>query len=78
MVSPVDSRPSTAEAPPIGKINQFSKIAITLEQVREGFKKKLQIIHILWINVFSPPPPLLITSAKVNNIYTKDFFIHIR
>ena len=30
-VSPVDNRPSTAEAPPIGKIQPFSKIALTLE-----------------------------------------------
>ena len=27
----VDNRPSTAEAPPIGKIHSFSKIAVTLE-----------------------------------------------
>ena len=32
-VGPVDNRPSTAEAPPIGKINIFSKIAVTLEPV---------------------------------------------
>ena len=30
-VGPIDNRPSTAEAPPIGKIHQFSKIAVTLE-----------------------------------------------
>ena len=29
--SPVDSRPSTAEAPPIGKIHPFSKMAATFE-----------------------------------------------
>ena len=27
----VDRRPSTAEAPPIGKINPFSKMAVTFE-----------------------------------------------
>ena len=32
-VSPVDRRPSTAEAPPIGKIHPFSKIAVTLEPI---------------------------------------------
>ena len=32
-VGPVDNRPSTAEAPPIGKIHPFSKIAVTLEPV---------------------------------------------
>ena len=32
-VGPVDDRPSTAEAPPIGKIQPFSKIAVTLEPV---------------------------------------------
>ena len=31
--SPVDRRPSTAEAPPIGKNHQFSKIAASLEPV---------------------------------------------
>ena len=31
--SPVDCRPSSDEPPPIGKINSFSKIAITLEPV---------------------------------------------
>ena len=30
-VGPVNNRPSTAEAPPIGKIHPFSKIAVTLE-----------------------------------------------
>ena len=34
-VGPVDNRPSTAEAPPIGKINPFSKITVTLEQVMQ-------------------------------------------
>ena len=29
--SPVDCRPSTAEAPPIGKIQPFSKSAVTFE-----------------------------------------------
>ena len=29
--SPIDSRPSPAETPPIGKIHAFSKIAVTLE-----------------------------------------------
>ena len=29
--SPVDCRPSPDEAPPIGKIHPFSKIAVTLE-----------------------------------------------
>ena len=29
--SPVDRRPSTAEAAPIGKIHPFSKMAITFE-----------------------------------------------
>ena len=32
-VGPVDNRTSTAEAPPIGKIHPFSKIAVTLEPV---------------------------------------------
>ena len=32
-VGPVDNRPSTAEAPSIGKIHPFSKIAVTLEPV---------------------------------------------
>ena len=31
--SPVDRRPSTVEAPPVGKIHPFSKIALTLESV---------------------------------------------
>ena len=30
-VGPVDNRPSTAEAPPIGKINPLSKIAVTFK-----------------------------------------------
>ena len=34
-VGPVDNRPSTAEAPPIGKIHPFSKIAVTLEPVMQ-------------------------------------------
>ena len=29
--SPVDRRPSTAEAPPIAKIHPFSKMAVTFE-----------------------------------------------
>ena len=29
--SPVDCRPSTAEAPPTGKIHTFSKMAVTFE-----------------------------------------------
>ena len=29
--SPVDRRPSTAEAPPIGKIRHFSQTAVTFE-----------------------------------------------
>ena len=32
-VGPFDNRPSTTEAPPIGNINPFSKIAVTLEPV---------------------------------------------
>ena len=39
--------------------------------LREGFQKKRQIIHILWIGVLPPPP--LSTLAKVNNIHTKEF-----
>ena len=31
--SPVDRRPSTAEAPPIGQTHPFSKIAVTFEPV---------------------------------------------
>ena len=34
-VGPVDNRPSTAEAPPIGKIHSFSKIAIILDTVMQ-------------------------------------------
>ena len=34
-VGPVDNRPSTAEASPIGKIQKFSKIAVTLEPVMQ-------------------------------------------
>ena len=33
--SPIDCRPSTAEAPPIGKIRPFSKITVTLEPVMQ-------------------------------------------
>ena len=33
--SPVDCRPSTTEAPPIGKIHPNSKIAITFEAVMQ-------------------------------------------
>ena len=33
--SPVDCRPSSAEAPPIGRIYPFSKIAVTLEPVMQ-------------------------------------------
>ena len=29
--SPIDRRPSTAEAPPIGEIGPFSKMALTFE-----------------------------------------------
>ena len=36
----------------------------------KGSKKKRQIIHILWIRVL---PPSLSSSAKVNNIHTKEF-----
>ena len=32
-VGPIDNRPSTTEAPPIGKIHTFSKIAIILDTV---------------------------------------------
>jgi len=32
-VGPIDNRPSTAEAPPIGKIHSFSKIAVILDTV---------------------------------------------
>ena len=40
---------------------------------RKVFKNlNWQIIHILWIRVLPPPP--LSTSAKVNNIHTKEFF----
>ena len=39
VVGPVDNRPSTAEAPPIGKIHPFSEIALTFEPVREAIKK---------------------------------------
>ena len=42
------------------------------QSLREGFQKKRQIIHILWISVLLPPP--LSTWAKVNNIHTKEFF----
>ena len=34
-VVPVDNRPSTAEAPSIGKIHTFSKIAVTLKPVMQ-------------------------------------------
>ena len=34
-VGPVDNRSSTGEAPPIGEINPFSKIAVTLESVMQ-------------------------------------------
>ena len=34
--SPVDRRPSTAEAPPIAKIHPFSKMAVTFEPLK-GF-----------------------------------------
>ena len=33
--SSVDNRPSTAEAPPIGKIHPFSKIDVTFEPVMQ-------------------------------------------
>ena len=32
-VGPVNNRPFTAKAPPIGKIHPFSKIAVTLDPV---------------------------------------------
>ena len=34
-VGPVDNRPSTAEAPPIGKIHPFSKMGVTHEPVMQ-------------------------------------------
>ena len=34
-VGPIDNRPSTAEAPPIGKIHAFSKIAVTHDPVMQ-------------------------------------------
>ena len=33
--SPVNRRPSTAEAPPIGKIRPFSELAVTFEPLME-------------------------------------------
>ena len=36
--SPVDRRPSNAEAPPIGKINPFSKMTVTCVPLM-GFRK---------------------------------------
>ena len=41
----------------------------------KGSKKKRQIIHLWWISVLPPPP--LSAWTEVNNIHTKDFFIHI-
>ena len=34
-LGPIDNRPSTAEAPPIGKIHSFSKISVTLDTVMQ-------------------------------------------
>ena len=45
--SPVDRRPSTAEAPPIGKIHPFSKIAITLEPVLNAIWMPFKIWNLL-------------------------------
>ena len=43
--SPVDCRPSTAEAPPIGKIHPFSKIAVTVEPVMQfGCPSRFRIL----------------------------------
>ena len=42
-----------------------------------GRVKKRQILHILWITVSPPSPPICIT-AEVDNIHTKEFFTHIR
>ena len=43
-VGPVDNRPSTAGAPPIGKIHPFSKIAVTSEPVmRFGCPSRFRI-----------------------------------
>ena len=43
-VGPVVIRPSTAKAPPIGKIDPFSKIAVTLEPVmRFRFPSRFRI-----------------------------------
>ena len=42
--SPVDRKPSTAEAPAIGKIQPFSKVAVTLEPEHEfGCPSRLRI-----------------------------------
>ena len=43
-VGPVDRRPSTDEAPPLGKIHLFSKIAVTLEPVMQfGYSLRFEI-----------------------------------
>ena len=43
-VGPVANRPSTAEAPPIGKIHPFSKIAVSLEpEMRFGCPLRFRI-----------------------------------
>ena len=43
-VGPVDNRPFTAEAPPIGKIHTFINIAVTLAPVmRFGYPSRLRI-----------------------------------
>ena len=49
-------------------------IPLNVSKLREGFQNKnRQIIHILWISVLPPLP--LSTSAEVNNIHTKEFFL---
>ena len=46
--SPVDRRPSTAEAPPIGKIHPFSKMAVTFEQ---GLDHYDIVYFIIWRSI---------------------------
>ena len=46
-----------------------------LVKLGKGSQKKRQIINILWISVLPSPP--LFTSAEVDNIHIKEFFIHI-
>ena len=51
-VGPVDNRASTAEAPPIGKINPFSKMAVTFEAVMwfrrpSRFINKFNIVYFM-------------------------------